>query len=358
MRPEGRKPVPPVIASVAVIVLAAVLGTVILSSLALGSIGYVNSWVGVKTTTSGASLAVTVAYAAGHSVVVVVATVSATVSTITDNAAGGSTGFSSLGSTASGTTVRISIWSSTSVTGSKSASSLTVTLSGNGRMVVGVIEYSGVTFYGTYAGAAGSGTNPSRSQSLVTGNDWLVGGFSGSLATTPTSGTGNFRQASSTTGLDGSLIDNTAGAPGSVTISETLATSTWVGGSVELYQGTFLSTSCTSGPTPLTANQTSYIQGVTTYVRLTCTADGKAYTTSGSVVAAPTFTLPAPFTQLWSFDAGTASGTTCAGGTNAWQMTSGASHTFPVGTTSWDYCAVIPSTATADSTTFTVAWNS
>jgi hypothetical protein len=343
---------------ISTILIVGIIGLVVISLPAQATIAYVNSWSGTKTTTTGTTLAVTVAYAASHTVVITVATVSATVSTITDNAAGGSTAFASLGSTTSGSTVRISIWATTTVGGSKSATSLTVTISVAARMFVGVVEYTGVTFYGAYAGASGSGTNPSRSQSTVSANDWIVGGFSGSIATTPTAGTGNFRQGGSTTALDGSLIDNTAVSPGSVTISETLATSTWVGASVILYQGTFLSQSCTSGPTPLTANKTGYIQGVTTYIRFTCTTDVKAYTTGGSIQATPTFTLPSPYTQLWSFQSSTATGTTCSGGTGAWQMTTGVQHTFPSGSTTWDYCAVIPNTATVDSTSFTVAWNS
>ncbi len=118
-----------------------------------------------------------------------------------------------------------------------------------------------------------------------------------------------------------------------------------------------LSTTCTSGANPLTANVTFYIQGVQSYIRFTCTVDGQGYTSKGGIVSTPTFTLPAPFTQLWSFEKVTGAGTTCAAGTGAWQMTSGISHTFPSGTVTWDYCALIPNTATADSTQFTVAWS-
>ena len=117
------------------------------------------------------------------------------------------------------------------------------------------------------------------------------------------------------------------------------------------------STSCTSGPTPLTANVSSYVSGVDSYIRFTCTADGRAYYTSGGIVATPTFSLPSPFTQLWSFRSTTSTGGTCSAGTQAWQMTSASPHTFPNGgTIGWDYCALIPSSATVDSTSFTVAW--
>jgi len=122
--------------------------------------------------------------------------------------------------------------------------------------------------------------------------------------------------------------------------------------------GTLISTSCTSGASPLTMNVSYYFQGITNYRRLTCTTDGEAYTTSGSIAATPTFTLPSPFTQLWSFQSSTSTGTTCADGTGAWQMTSSSQHTFPSASTTWDYCTVIPNTATVDSTTFTVQWDS
>lgn len=118
------------------------------------------------------------------------------------------------------------------------------------------------------------------------------------------------------------------------------------------------SVSCTDGAHPLTANATIYIPGQVTYIRFTCTADSLAYSTKGGIISTPTFTLPAPFTELWSFRSTTTTGTTCAAGTGAWQMTTGSPHTFPSGASiGWDYCAKIPDTATADSTTFTVAWS-
>ena len=118
------------------------------------------------------------------------------------------------------------------------------------------------------------------------------------------------------------------------------------------------SVTCIDGAHPLTANSTFYISGVTTYIRFTCTTDSMAYSTQGGITSTPTFTLPAPFTELWSFRSTTSTGGTCSAGTGAWQMTSGSSHTFPSGgSIGWDYCALIPDTATADSTTFTVAWS-
>jgi len=122
--------------------------------------------------------------------------------------------------------------------------------------------------------------------------------------------------------------------------------------------GNVYSTTCVDAGNPLTANLTSYIAGVETYIRFTCTTDSRAYTTQGGISATPTFSLPAPFTELWSFRSTTSTGTTCAAGTGAWQMTSASSHTFPSGgAIGWDYCALIPTSATADSTSFTVAWN-
>lgn len=119
-----------------------------------------------------------------------------------------------------------------------------------------------------------------------------------------------------------------------------------------------VSTTCVDGSHPLTGNVSFYVQGKTTYVRFTCAADANVgYTTKGGIVATPTFSLPSPFTQLWSFQQSTAVGTTCAGGTGAWQMTSGSAHTFPGPQTTWDYCALIPNTGTGDSSSFAVAWS-
>jgi hypothetical protein len=120
-----------------------------------------------------------------------------------------------------------------------------------------------------------------------------------------------------------------------------------------------LSTTCIDGAHPLTANVSTFVSGATSYIRFTCTADSSVgYTTKGGIQSTPTFTLPnPPFSQLWSFAKSTSVGTTCAGGTSAWQMTSGSPHTFGAGTLTWDYCAVIPNTSSVDSTQFTVAWS-
>lgn len=118
-----------------------------------------------------------------------------------------------------------------------------------------------------------------------------------------------------------------------------------------------ISTTCIDGAHPLTLSPTGYIEGQTTYIRMTCTVDSKGYTAKGAIVGTPTFTLPSQITQLWSYTAGTLSGA-CSAATGAWQMTSGSPHTFPSGTTTWDYCGVIPNTATGDTPgTFTVVWS-
>lgn len=118
-----------------------------------------------------------------------------------------------------------------------------------------------------------------------------------------------------------------------------------------------LSTTCTSGANPLTANVSFYIVGVTSYIRFTCTVDGHGYQTKGGIVATPTFTLPTGPSQLWSYESSTAAGGVCSAGTGAWQMTSGSGHTFPSAVKDWDYCMVIPNTATVDIAQYTVAWD-
>lgn len=118
-----------------------------------------------------------------------------------------------------------------------------------------------------------------------------------------------------------------------------------------------LSTSCTSGATPLTANVSFYLVGVTSYIRFTCTLDSHGYETKGGIVSTPTFTLPSGPSQLWSYESSTAAGGVCSAGTGAWQMTSGSAHTFPSAVKDWDYCMVIPNTATVDIAQYTVGWS-
>lgn len=118
-----------------------------------------------------------------------------------------------------------------------------------------------------------------------------------------------------------------------------------------------LSTTCVDGAHPLTANVSFYIVGVTTYIRFTCTLDTHGYQTKGGIVSTPTFTLPTGPSQLWSYESSTAAGGVCSAGTSAWQMTSGSAHTFPSAVKDWDYCMVIPNTASVDIAQFTVAWS-
>ncbi len=348
------------------LILASIGGLVLLLSPAAAQPAYVNSWSAGSSATT-LSFPVTVATTAGDTVVVTIArkNTGCTVSTVTDNAAGGSSTYNSLVGPVSNT-VGFNIYG-TPIGAAKAATSVTVTMTGTAcKVAVAVADYSGVTNYGNTNTGTGSGANPGPvAVTVQEASGAVVGGFATNDGSAQTSLTGTLRQAPVSTGgsastRDGdSLVDQLNQAAGSVSIQTTHAAIAWAGGAVELRnQGTLISVSCTSGPTPLTANVTYYIQGVANYVRLTCTVDGKAYTTSGSIAATPTFTLPAPFTQLWSFFSTTATGTTCAAGSGAWQMTSGAQHTFGAASQGWDYCAVIPSSATADSTSFTVAWSS
>ncbi len=117
------------------------------------------------------------------------------------------------------------------------------------------------------------------------------------------------------------------------------------------------STSCPS-PTALTANKSYFVAGIYQQVRFTCTADGMAYSTSGGIVGTPTFTLPTGASALYSYRSTTTAGTNCTAGTGTWQMTSGGAHTFPSGgAIGWDYCIVIPASASADIASFNVVWS-
>lgn len=351
----------------AVVIAASAGGFLVLTRPALAAPpNLVNSWsAGSSTTVS--SLAVTVATAASDTVVVTVGTKASTctVSGVTDNAGGGSSTYARrVGPVAN--TVGFEIWS-TAAAAAKAATQVTVSLTGGPcKVAVAVGDYSGVTSLGNTNTGTGSGANPGPVAVTVQDpSGAVVGGFGSNDGTSQTSfsGGGNLRQApvssggSAATRNGDSLVDQLSQATGSRSIQTTHAAIAWAGGALELRYQVVFSTTCVDAGHPLAANQSFYLPGFTTYIRLTCTTDGVGYTSSGAIAATPSFTLPAPFTQLWSFQSSTATGTTCAGGTGAWQMTSGTAHTFPVATTTWDYCAVIPSTATVDSTSFTVAWN-
>lgn len=353
---------------VAAVAAASVGGFIVLSRPAYAAPpALVNSWSAGSSSTT-LSFAVTVATTAGDTVVVTVArkNTGCTVSSVTDNAAGGSSVYSVLVGPISNT-VGFDLYG-TAVAAAKAATSVTVTLGGTAcKVAVAVGDYSGATAYGNTNSGTGSGANPGPVAVTVQDpNGAVVSGFATNDGTAQTSfsGGGNLRQApvstggSSSTRNGGSLVDQLNQAPGSVSVRTTHAAIAWAGGAVELRYRVIFSTTCVDVSHPLSANQSFYVLGQTTYIRLTCSADGNiGYTTSGAIVATPTFTLPAPFTQLWSLQSSTAAGTTCSAGTGAWQMSSGTAHTFPVAQTTWDYCAVIPNTATVDSTSFTVAWN-
>lgn len=325
-----------------------IMSLIIVSFSAVATIAVAHNAGCVQTSTSSKTCTITITITAGNTAMVAINHISGTVSTIV----GGGTYTQRVTKT---NTVIAEIWT-TPIAGATTASSIVITMSANGRFVAHALDISGATFLGPTQTSGTTGANPTDSKTIVSANDWLFTSFAGNLATTPTAGTGTLYNPGSTTGIDGGLVGNTAASVVSVTTSETLASSTWAGAMIEIYQGSFFSTNCSGGS--LTASSTTYISGVTTYIRFTCTADTKAYTTSGSIAATPSFVLPAPFTQLWSYQSSTSPGTACSAGTGAWQMTSGSQHTFPSGSTTWDLCALIPSTATVDSTSFTVTWSS
>ncbi len=195
---------------------------------ALAGINFVTS---TSATANASSATIPIAISAGNTVVVTVAinnSRSQTVSTVTDS---GGSGYSSLVSATNGTSVRYEIWG---VVSARASSSVTVTLSGSTKFVIGVAEYTGVAGFGSVGSAAQTFNWWRVPVSNVLVGSWAVGGFAAQGTGTQsflapsvqsTSGTESFRTTAVTSGnatssnVSGSLSDNTTvGVGGQVSI--------------------------------------------------------------------------------------------------------------------------------------------
>jgi hypothetical protein len=146
-----------------------------------------------------------------------------TVSSITDNAAGGSSLYTKRASLFA-TNSKVELWA-TAAGGSRNATSVTVNLSAfSMHMVVTVASYSGVVSLGrattasVNAGSVSPG-NPPAQISLTTAdsNNWVVAGFAAGVSSAFTASAGVIRQQAVGSGpVAGALVDNTRATPGTV----------------------------------------------------------------------------------------------------------------------------------------------
>ncbi|HKZ89623.1 MAG TPA: hypothetical protein VJ300_05110 [Thermoplasmata archaeon] len=117
-----------------------------------------------------------------------------------------------------------------------------------------------------------------------------------------------------------------------------------------------LSSACGS-PTDLTGNTSEIIAGTSGYVRYMC-GSGAAFTALGGATGLPRFNLTGTvFTKLYVFSHSTPAGTTCAGGTDAIELTLGRQVNFPTGSeTAWDYCGRYVDAQIGSATNFDITW--
>src|SRR2546426_357823 len=190
-----------------------------------------------KNTTTATALSLTVnsGWAPGTStgdnntVVVVVAFKSpnGTVTSITDNATGGSSLYTKRASITASSASKVELGSTAAGT-PQNATSITVNLFQGMDMVVTVASYSGVVSLGqTPTTSVNSGSisqgNPPAQISLTTSdsNNWVVAGFAAGGSSAFTASAGTIRQQAVASGpVGGALMDNTSATPG--TVSNTL----------------------------------------------------------------------------------------------------------------------------------------
>ncbi len=109
---------------------------------------------------------------------------------------------------------------------------VTTTMSEGTAFVATVEEYSGVQALGITGTNTSSSTAPGLTMTTGDANDWTV--CTTASTGTPTSGTGNLRNAASAGSIAGAMIDNTASSPSSLACTGTIASGAWAATGIEL----------------------------------------------------------------------------------------------------------------------------
>jgi hypothetical protein len=107
-------------------------------------------------------------------------------------------------------------------------------MSAGTAFVTTVEEYSGVQALGITGTKTASSANPGLTLTTGDANDWAVCATATLGAGVPAAGSGNLRNASSTGGIAGAIVDNTAASAGSVACVDTIASGAWAAAAVEL----------------------------------------------------------------------------------------------------------------------------
>ena len=117
-----------------------------------------------------------------------------------------------------------------------SLTTVTPTFSGSTKYVLNVAEYSGVSAMGITGIALNTGTSPGLTFTTGDSNDFIVCETASAGSASPTSGTGNLREANNagSSGVVGALIDNTIASAGSVSCTATISSGIWSASGIEL----------------------------------------------------------------------------------------------------------------------------
>lgn len=169
-------------------------------------------------------------------VAVAIASATATVSSITDNASGSTGVFTLVAQTTNGTS-HVELWA-TKARAAKAATTLTVNFSTSCASVACVGHYSGVLAFGQTNTNTGTSTAPSIAITSVHRSDFNVVGFACARPDGVGSTTGTIRSSTATTGPDmnGAVGDNNSTAMGTITVTGNIsASAAWAAVSVECF---------------------------------------------------------------------------------------------------------------------------
>lgn len=232
------------------------------------------------------SIVVTYTSSANHFVVVIVMD-DGTVSSVTDNAAGGSSVFTKLASKAVGSLDNLEEWGTT-FSGSKAATSFTVTFTGNVDDAVALVgEYAGGTGLGVTTTTSGSSTTQTITATVSASTSWAICGIGPQVNAAQSASTGNMRVTAHTTVISSAaLVDNTGGASSDVCATTTTSSSMYAAAAVDLKSQAFDYSLSNNGPISISA-------GATKTVTITATNIALPQSVTLSCVGG---TLPAGFT--------------------------------------------------------------
>lgn len=201
---------------------------------------FVNGAVSASSTSQSTTKTVTYSPTTGNTLLVFAAGVGTNISSVTDNATGGSNVYTKLAGPSTNT-VEGSMWGTAPGGVKAGVTTITVTFASSTRSNAGVVEYSGAKSFGNVNNSStGSSTNPNAAVTTQDNNNIIVGGFSreGTSTWSAHSGQGTLRKnqaggGSTTPGIG--IVDNTSATPASVTVGATVSsTGVWCGCAVEL----------------------------------------------------------------------------------------------------------------------------